>query len=582
MKIKYLIIVSFFLAIFTIGAISASDNLTEESDVLEMEDNLILKENSNPLMEETNKSDSSINVSDIECNYGERGTCKFSVEGGSVHKDNVSVIDHPEAIIDVNNSIIGVSGLNAGNYTLKVITTPDENHNPVTATASILVKKYPAQIYTSVIRYTYGEIGTVPISVEGGWVTNISVVAHPEAIIEYNGTEIRVHGLDVYYFYTLQILAEGDENHLDTGATTIIFIDKADSQLNISNLEFVEGKIGTATFNISGATINESSIEVIDHPEAVISLSGNVISVSGLAEGNYTLKATTTPDNNHNSIMSTANITVFSIFDVDVTDKEFTVDDKLSLKLPSDASGILNLYIDGKKVYEWNVSEFNNEYFINIKDLGLNSGKHNYSFEFISSCGYPSKSINGSFTLNIKPQEPPRIVADDFSMMYGDGSKYSVKVYGYDGKPASNVAVTFKVGNKQIGVAKTNAYGIALIKIKEIPKKYFISVQALGQSITKKLTVKHILTVKKVKVKRSAKRLIIKASLKKVNGKYLKGKKIIFKFKGKKYIARTNKKGVAKVIIKKKVLKKLKRGKKITYSATYIKDTVKKTVKVRK
>ena len=89
------------------------------------------------------------------------------------------------------------------------------------------------------------------------------------------------------------------------------------------------------------------------------------------------------------------------------------------------------------------------------------------------------------------------------------------------------------------------------------------------------------MTLKKVKVKKSAKKLVLRATLK-INGKAVKGKKITFKFKGKKYKAKTNKKGVAKVTIKKKVLKKLKVGKKVKYQATYLKDTVKYTVKVKK
>ena len=76
--------------------------------------------------------------------------------------------------------------------------------------------------------------------------------------------------------------------------------------------------------------------------------------------------------------------------------------------------------------------------------------------------------------------------------------------------------------------------------------------------------------------------MTIKATLKKVNGKYLKSKKVTLKFNGKKYTAKTNKKGVAKFTIKSKVLKKLKAGKKVKYQATYKKDTVKMKVKVKK
>lgn len=66
------------------------------------------------------------------------------------------------------------------------------------------------------------------------------------------------------------------------------------------------------------------------------------------------------------------------------------------------------------------------------------------------------------------------------------------------------------------------------------------------------------------------------------NKKPIANKKITFKFKGKKYTAKTNKKGIAKITIKKSVLNKLKVGKKVNYQATYIKSTVKYSLKVKK
>ena len=89
------------------------------------------------------------------------------------------------------------------------------------------------------------------------------------------------------------------------------------------------------------------------------------------------------------------------------------------------------------------------------------------------------------------------------------------------------------------------------------------------------------LKLKKVKVKRSARKLVIKATLK-IDGKAAKNKKLTFKFNKIKYTAKTNKKGVAKVTIKKNILKKLKKGKKVKYQVTYGKTTVKQSVKVKK
>ena len=88
------------------------------------------------------------------------------------------------------------------------------------------------------------------------------------------------------------------------------------------------------------------------------------------------------------------------------------------------------------------------------------------------------------------------------------------------------------------------------------------------------------LILKTVKVKKSAKNIAIKATLK-INSKVVKGKTIKFKFNKKVCNVKTNAKGVAKITVKRSVLKKLKKGKKVTYTATYGKVTKKVTVKFK-
>jgi hypothetical protein len=255
---------------------------------------------------------------------------------------------------------------------------------------------------------------------------------------------------------------------------------------------------------------------------------------------------------------------------INITQKS---DSEFQINMETDATGRIVLSVDGKN-YEKIISNGQTTVTVSKLSPGLQkvivtySGDRNYS------------TTTSYILLNIK--DNTKIIASNLAMMYNDGSKYSVTVYDADGKLASGVVVTFKVDGKKIGSAKTNSKGVASLKITQVPKTYKISATALGKTVTKKLTVKQILTLKKVTVKKSAKKLVLTATLKKVKGKFLKSKKITFKFNGKTFKAKTDKKGVAKVTIKSSVLKKLKVGKKVTYSATYVKDTVKQSVKVKK
>lgn len=166
---------------------------------------------------------------------------------------------------------------------------------------------------------------------------------------------------------------------------------------------------------------------------------------------------------------------------------------------------------------------------------------------------------------------------------YGKNYAYKLRIIGDDGKPVgSNVAVKVTVNGKA-QTLKTDKNGYITLKFTKnyLPKTYTVTAEYKGVKVTNKVKVKQILTLIKVKVKKSAKKLVVKATLKE-GKKALKNKKVTFKFKGKKYKAKTNKKGVAKVTIKKSVLKKLKVGKKVNYQVTYLKDTVKRTVKVKR
>lgn len=87
------------------------------------------------------------------------------------------------------------------------------------------------------------------------------------------------------------------------------------------------------------------------------------------------------------------------------------------------------------------------------------------------------------------------------------------------------------------------------------------------------------ITLKTVKVKKSLKKLVLSATVKK-GSSAVKNKLVTFKFNGNALKGKTNSKGIAKVVVKSSILKKLKVGKTVKYSASYSGVSVKKTAKV--
>ncbi len=174
------------------------------------------------------------------------------------------------------------------------------------------------------------------------------------------------------------------------------------------------------------------------------------------------------------------------------------------------------------------------------------------------------------------------INADDVNMYYFDGSAFKVKIMDDNCETVGKGQIVAININKKTYYVKTDAEGYATLKIPKTvtPGTYKLTVTYKGQTIEKTIKVKQNLKTKKYTVKKSAKRLIIKAKLK--NGKKaVKSKKIILKLNGKKFKAKTSNRGIAKFTIKKNVIKKLKKGKKYTVKITYLKNTIKTTLRVK-
>jgi hypothetical protein len=306
-------------------------------------------------------------------------------------------------------------------------------------------------------------------------------------------------------------------------------------------------------------TINNRTFKKTTNSEGIVSMSIT------LPIGNYSVDIVFMGDNSFINSSSHKNIVVKGTILLP-ENKDYLFNTQYSLKLLNKDGNPLN---NTNVIIKVNNIEYNKKTDVNgfiLLNIEFNPGI--YALSIVNP-------INGEKSNDVVTVIPRIINNQDLIMYFGYGKTYSVRIYGDDGNPVgADEIVNIKVNGK-LSKIKTDKNGFASYKINLNPKTYTVSAEYKGYSVYNKITVKPVLTAKNISKKKS-KKIKFSAKLVNGNGKGLKGKKIVFKFKGKTYKVKTNSKGIAKL-----TLKKLKIGKyKIT--TKYGKSTIKNTIKIRK
>ena len=203
-------------------------------------------------------------------------------------------------------------------------------------------------------------------------------------------------------------------------------------------------------------------------------------------------------------------------------------------------------------------------------DIDLSTwGPGNYcaTVDLLAGKKYYAMSLDYNFTIM-----PGELTIRNADVIYSQNGYVTVYI---NDDTAYERDVTLKIG-KAVYKAKTDEDGVVIFKTTSLkPGKYTMTVSCGALKASKPVTVKHLVKLYSVKVKKSTKKVTLKVKL----AKKLKNKIITFKFNGKVYLAKTNKNGIAKVTFK---VKNLKAGKRISYQARYYNDVVKKSVVVKK
>ncbi len=170
----------------------------------------------------------------------------------------------------------------------------------------------------------------------------------------------------------------------------------------------------------------------------------------------------------------------------------------------------------------------------------------------------------------------PRLSGNNLVMDYL-GNNYKIQVFDANGNPVAGETVKMTVNGVTYTV-KSDKNGYATLPIKLKPKSYTITSKYKGFTLKNTIKVKNTLkTQKSFSVKKTAKKLVLKATLKWSNGKAIAGKKVSFKINGKSFFVKTDKNGNAKITFAVKVKNKTL---KLTFNKKTAKVKIGKTYKI--
>ncbi|WP_297983473.1 Ig-like domain repeat protein, partial [uncultured Methanobrevibacter sp.] len=307
------------------ASINTLDSISHTFTVNSTENDSDVGDNTATTNVQAGKASSSVSADNVSVVYGNPISIKISSENAT--SVNYTVYDsNNNNITTVNgfdaNGTISLSGLAAGEYTIKFDTNVDSDHVSSSYVSHFNVTKAQSQISVMGQDITYGNTETItvsiPISNATGTVTvNVTIAGETISKSEF------VNGSSELSFdfgeqlnageYTVTAQLTGDPNYNDSAVAPNTFtVSPKGSDVSIEDASGVYGtviEVNAVYENATGITamvLNGSGVEV-----GTVVVDGTQIQISNLPAGEYTLSVSTVTDGvNVLSNTNTSKITV--------------------------------------------------------------------------------------------------------------------------------------------------------------------------------------------------------------------------------------------------------------------------------
>ena len=353
-----------------------------------------------------NKVDSAIDVAVSDIKVGEDAVISVKLASDATGEVVITVNGEDyTAAIENGVASVTVSDLKAGDYTVTVKYTGDNNYNEATGSAEFSVLKITPEMDVTVEDIVFGEDlivnAVLPVDATGEVVITVNGVDYHVAI-ENGVASVTVSGLEAGD-YTVEVKYAGDDNYNAAEVTKGVNVAKANPALNVIIDSVDYGNVFTINAVLTGvnnAPLDTNIIVTVNGKNYIVAIVNGkgTFHADKLAAGSYNFNARFAGSNNYNEVSDSGKFNVYKVDSaIGITVKDINVgeDAVITVKLFSDATGELTVTVNGK---DYTANVVNGRATVYVSDL--KAGTYDVVAKYSGDNNYNAAVATSSFTVS--------------------------------------------------------------------------------------------------------------------------------------------------------------------------------------
>ena len=353
-----------------------------------------------------NKIDSAIDVAVSDIKVGEDAVISVKLASDATGEVVITVNGEDyTAAIENGVASVTVSGLEAGDYTVAVKYSGDNNYNEAAGSAEFSVLKITPDMDVFVEGTVFGEDlivnAVLPVDATGEVVITVNGIDYHVAI--ENGKATGTIGGLAAGDYTVTVKYAGDDKYTGVEVAKGVNVAKAQPVLGvvIADVDYGNGFVIEATLTgVNGAPLSGNVIVTVAGKEYTVKVTDGKGIATGdkLAAGTYAFAAAWAGDDNYNIVTENGDFKVNKIdSSVVVNVNNIKVGEELTItvNVPSDATGDVTVSVDGK---EYNVAIENGKAVKTIS--GLKADDYTVTVKYAGDNNYNEATADAEFSVS--------------------------------------------------------------------------------------------------------------------------------------------------------------------------------------